>query len=236
MTQEQIQNEKLITKIRRLLALATSPNENEAQQAMLKAQELMVKHGFSMTDIDVEDEKKETTELDANDWAKCPWWAPTLASIIADNFKCYTLMRRKVYNRCGVTKIVFIGLKQDAEMAKEIYNFSYMFLDGVLKQNRASYKEKGYTTSHANMFNNDYAQGFIDGLKAKFAEQVEKNGWGLILVKDKDLQEYYGKKYEGKLKSEKCDAPMAGNHLAYAAGYEKGKSFNSPKAAIEGGK
>ena len=44
-------------KIEKLLALATSPNENEARAALLKAKELMAKN--KLTEADFEDAKKQ---------------------------------------------------------------------------------------------------------------------------------------------------------------------------------
>ena len=41
-------DEKLIEKIKKLLALSESSNENEAKIAMLKAQELLAKHKLSI--------------------------------------------------------------------------------------------------------------------------------------------------------------------------------------------
>ena len=47
-------------KIRRLLALAESPNEHEAKSALLKARELMAKH--KLTEAELVDVKKQTVE------------------------------------------------------------------------------------------------------------------------------------------------------------------------------
>ena len=41
----------IILKIQKLLALASSSNENEAQAAMMKAQEMLAKYKLSMKDV-----------------------------------------------------------------------------------------------------------------------------------------------------------------------------------------
>lgn len=44
-------DEKLVKKIQKLLALSESSNEHEAQSAMLKAQELLIKHKLSLKEV-----------------------------------------------------------------------------------------------------------------------------------------------------------------------------------------
>ncbi|MFR2890971.1 MAG: DUF2786 domain-containing protein, partial [Clostridium butyricum] len=45
--------EDIILKIQKLLALSKSSNENEAQNAMLKAQQLLIKHKLSLKDVEL---------------------------------------------------------------------------------------------------------------------------------------------------------------------------------------
>lgn len=52
------QESNTLRKIQKLLALATSNNENEAEQAMIKSQQLLLKHNLESTYIDSKDEEK----------------------------------------------------------------------------------------------------------------------------------------------------------------------------------
>ena len=45
------ENHKLLEKVHKLLALAESPNEHEAQNAMAKAHELLLRHNLSLLDV-----------------------------------------------------------------------------------------------------------------------------------------------------------------------------------------
>lgn len=54
--------EKVIDKVKKLLAMTESEYENEAESAMLKAQELLAKHQLTMKDIDLDNDKSGVEE------------------------------------------------------------------------------------------------------------------------------------------------------------------------------
>lgn len=45
-------NEKIVLKIKKLLALSKSENQHESQNAMLKVQEMLMKHKLSLKDVE----------------------------------------------------------------------------------------------------------------------------------------------------------------------------------------
>ena len=74
----------------------------------------------------------------------------------------------------------------------------------------------------------DYVHGFLDGLKAKFAEQVEREGWGLILVKPEAVTEKANALAKGtKAVSDRLG--RRGNAEAYQKGYKQGKNLSTSK-------
>ena len=87
---------KLIDKIKKLIALSDSPNEHEAQSAMLKAQLLMAKHNVDMADVQgsnlleeavIFGEMMDTVYTDS-------YWKLNLANVIAENFRCHGFGRK----------------------------------------------------------------------------------------------------------------------------------------------
>ena len=77
-------------KIKKLLALAESPNEHEAKAALLKAKELMAEHKLS--ELDVKDTgKKEVKEVLLEGMQAStrhnPWIIP-LSTVIGENYCC----------------------------------------------------------------------------------------------------------------------------------------------------
>lgn len=79
---------------------------------------------------------------------------------------------------------------------------------------------------------NDYISGFLNGLQAQFKEQVDKNNWGLVIVKDKEVVEFYENLDLKKGKS--SSAKASGDSAARAAGFQRGKSWSSPTGGING--
>lgn len=82
--------EDIILKIQKLLALSKSSNENEAQNAMLKAQQLLIKHKLSLKDVELySSENIKVDSFNTEQRFRGQSWKSNLAQVIADNFSCY---------------------------------------------------------------------------------------------------------------------------------------------------
>lgn len=76
-------------KIAKLLALAESPNENEAKAALLKARELMAEHKLRPEEIKKAENVKVVRELlDVTCTAMTNPWACALSAVIAEHYCC----------------------------------------------------------------------------------------------------------------------------------------------------
>lgn len=99
----------IIEKIKKLLSLSESSNENEAKIAMLKAQELLMKHKLSMREVKefkvynsaIKEKASSITFTKAK-------WKSKLAKLIADNFGCYHYFHSRYSHQ-----IVFFGREED---------------------------------------------------------------------------------------------------------------------------
>lgn len=85
---------KIIEKIEKLIALSGSDNENEAKAAMLKAQELMAKYEIEQDRIDPERKKERpvvcfTSPMFRDDWCV------DVGSLIANNFRCRAIISQR---------------------------------------------------------------------------------------------------------------------------------------------
>ena len=220
--------ERVLKKVQKLLALSQdNPNENESQSAMLMAQKMLADNELSMNDVDMgeKDSSKEVVEMDGTDWVRLHWWQKQLANIIADNFRCYNYM----VTGGGKRKMVFMGTEQDAEIATEIFKFATLDIKYQSNQYLDSHGRKS-SRSQNNAIKNDYIAGYLSGLKAKFAEQVEKEGWGLVLVKDDEVIERY--ENLGGMKSESHSRTSAEDNQAHEKGFKDGKNFDHNKKKI----
>lgn len=150
--------EKLIDKVRKLLALAdNNPSEAEAQTAALRAQELISKYNLSLVDTEKELKMHQSAFTVGEDKS----WKYDLASMLENNFRVKSYWKRKRI-------VVFYGYKQDAEVAKEVFKYLFSVCEkNARRECRKAYKmygtEKGVYYS--------YTRGFISGVSQKLGEQ-----------------------------------------------------------------
>jgi hypothetical protein len=213
-------NIKLIDKIQKLLALSESSNENEAQAAMLKAQQLLIKHKLSIREVkefriynsEIKDKVSKITFTKAK-------WKANLASLIANNFGCYYYFKTK-----GTHTITFFGREEDVIVCNIVLEYAVDCINSVVKKLRYQYIKNGYSTKG---LENDYAIGFIKGMNMKFEEQKQKNKeWGLVLVKDSQVIEAYENKKKGFKGSVNTSTTFQGYSEVYYQGIDDGKSFS----------
>lgn len=286
-------NNDILKKIQNLLNTTTEKgaSEAEAQNAILLAQKLMAKHGLDMADIEAssndKETKKEVIEGYGTEGFKLAWWHKSLANVIANNFRCYYFMR-SFYKE---TRIVFMGLKEDVEIAKSIFKFASAqieyharkyrknrkkeleeqnlpegfkdfsikevidyasrsgvrdyVIDGILRKYDKEAMQRKYLTIEIKeamnikidgpALRNDYIRGFIAGLDEKFREQVEvnKEEWGLVLVKDTDVVERYNELSKNFRTARASKVSSSNDASAFNAGVKQGKKFNQVSGELE---
>ena len=212
---------EVIEKVKKILAVAeNNPFPEEAQTALLKAQKFMLENGLSMLDVEFKNKKevKEVTDKTIYESTRMSWYHKNLLVIIGDNFKCqsYTSTRR------SGTKACFIGLKQDVELAKEVYMCAVNTLEFCSKNYVSRHKKPG---TNATRIKNDFMLGFIKGLKDKFKEQVKVNNFALMLIKDNAVIEAIKMKKLHKVQG----SPIRVNNdqSAKQAGYTQGRNFQN---------
>lgn len=206
---------KIISKISKVLALATNnPIPEEGQAAMLLAQKMMVENNLEFSDIVVKTHSKEIINESIKESTRILWWYKKLSRIIARNFKCYNYVSISYRS----TSIKFIGLKEDVELAKQIFNYATEIISYHYNQYIKNNKIKS-----SSGIKNQYILGFLNGLEEKFTEQVKQNNWGLIIVKDSDVTKEYEKL--------KCRTVNSNLHLRMddvrhrMEGHSQGKQF-----------
>jgi hypothetical protein len=217
------QKENVMSKIRKALALANdSANDHECETALLMAQRLMVKHGIELSEVEsiAEEESKEVVEQNITDRGRTPYWKKALATVIADNFRCYN------FNRVGggKSRIVFLGVKQDVELAKELFDFAVNVLETSVKRYLKQLRKERGELDNPTGIRNDYIIGFIHGLRQKLADQVEELCLTPMLVKDDALVETYnGMRFTSGRSS---SVQRGHDSSAYNSGHKEGSSLS----------
>lgn len=208
-------------KIQKLLALASSPNENEAKAALLKARELMAKHKLTEDDFNVKDAELVHIKCDAATWTSDSGniWMTDLCKLLCDNYCCAAAWACKRSHRTYT--LVITGMKSDVELCKSVIEYAVGFVSGEIKVLQRKYKGNSKSIAVS------YARGFIVGLEMAFEQQEEehKQEWGLVLSKPQEVADYESGLSNKSVKSRKPDF----SPLAYMKGQVDGTNFSADK-------
>ncbi len=211
-------------KIRKLLALAESPNENEARNALLKARALMAQH--KLREIDLKDVGKQEVirvETGVTCTAMTDFWAATLARIIAENYCCTSARAREDGKKTN--SIMLYGFEEDVAVAKEIFLYAYNCVKNQCKRIRKEKKAQMWSGADIRKGCNSYGYGFAKGVSDAYeAQKSEHQEWGLVLQVPAEVMDFlHNRPGFKKTAFGKLDRRMSDLH---EAGREEGKKFS----------
>ncbi len=222
-------NEGVLRKIQKALALAKDNSSvHESQTALLLAQKLMLQHGISAADIESKHaQSKEISHSNVTKFGRTPWWKRQLGFIIAQNFRCTMYIKREGTRN----RVMFLGLKEDVEIAIQVYQYAEVFLQHHAQEYCRSIKSRIKTRTVYNRYRNKFMMGYLAGLYSKFQEQVKQNDWGLVLVKDEVV---LAEEERLNLVPRKLKTPtLSRSKDAFMKGYIKGRQFECPKGLLQ---
>lgn len=168
------------------MSLATSSNQNEAELASKKAQELLLRHNLSISDH----VEKEFEQIELDSMTKSNPVADTVQILLKDFFfvRCYYQLQASHYKngKLMTTKTVqMIGTESNIEIGKYVYDYLTFTFNHLWKE----YKKKtGCSTSAKKSF----IYGLYYGLRDKLQEQQRNvlNEYGLTVVPDAALNKH----------------------------------------------
>lgn len=231
---------EILEKIKKLLALATSPNEHEAKLAAQRASELMEKYQIDEAEVLL---KAEETKSDPiveelytvpNQKMKLNWIG-TLGHASAILFDGTTLIDRGLWG----TRFRFVGHKSDIEPMKMMFEHLYRSWFSIVESdlqdakddNELSSNPRTWTPSLTMKFKSGHGLAFSMAISSRCAElalqrkrKVEASsntGTALILVKGQALNEW--KQMKGVRNARVNHS--AGNYLGRQAGQKAGKNI-----------
>ncbi len=162
--------EKLYEKIKKLLNLSGSPNENEASVAFDKAQQLLQKHNLSMFEVENMEEGDAIISHCVIDFTPgVARWERRLMSAIAENLSC-KMLRTLTKNMLGTKRVSFsvVGHKTDVE----VFNYLLTYLLRAVKE--LGKKEMKHYTGQSGNTRKMYREHFLYGIVANIAERVDQ--------------------------------------------------------------
>lgn len=220
---ELFDREKIQNKIKKLLALAgNNPNQQEAEAAFLKAQEMLLQYKIEMHEIEGTDVTNvKIVDVESRQAANTPW-ARHLADIIATNFR--TMIYYSKWPGRRSMNPVFFGEQEDAEIACSMYEYAVVWLNKTASNYATMMRVKHGIVKGVKQ---DFIIGFLKGLEDKFAEQIKsKEQYALVLVVPQKVKEEYSK-LNLKAVASSGTIRSHGSTKALQAGYQAGRSFQT---------
>lgn len=212
-------------RIRKLLALAKSPEENEAKAALLKARALMAKHKLTeaeFAEVQTRTVKKCVTSATFS-MRRCPW-INDLALIIGESYCCQAYLQHLKGKRTYT--VGFVGLEDDIEICLPIFRYA---LDCVMSKNKRTRKEwEGYPARYVNSRCDGYGYGFVSGLRKAFDQQKAEHSteWGLVLATPKEVTDAIKGFGQIDLRSQSSGQI---DYREYQTGFADGRKFDPTK-------
>lgn len=179
------ENHQILDKVHKLLALAQSPNEYEAQIAMTKAHEFLLRHNLSLLDAQTKRDylHKQVGEIGRRESVKS-----IISAILCKYFfveAIWTFGYDQHRNRGGRVLEIY-GTPENVEMAEYVYHY----LQNVTELLWAEYKEKKKINGnrHRRTFIYGLLEGFYHKLEGKVLENVSKK---LVWKGDPRLKKFF---------------------------------------------
>lgn len=174
-------------KIKKLLNLAQSSNENEAKAAANMAQRLMVKHNLTSVNLD----SCEYDDSVIAEYARASVESKYVHDLISKFFFVNVVTVRSVkrnpitYQASRVSEVTLFGTSENIEIA----GYTYQFLSNSFKRLWKQYQlETGATASSKQ----SYMLGLWRGITSQLKEsrQSVEQETGLVVVKDHGIAKY----------------------------------------------
>jgi hypothetical protein len=158
-------NNRIIDKIRKLLALANSSNEHEAALAASHAQRLLSAHNLAMADIESAQKPQSADKVEASVSKTLPKWVRHLSAGVCTAFDCQGI------HHPATGKLTFIGVGADVQIAA--YTFAY--LDKTVRKLCITYMKHHVDDNTPNrqreLMRQSYYLGAISTITSRLREQ-----------------------------------------------------------------
>ena len=214
--------EAILSKIKKLLALARSDNENEAAIAAAKAQTLLIEYNISREELDsfsdAKAEKVIQVQVDGKNKHNRSAWYDTLAYTVAQANLCTTLI--------SGSGIIWIGKTTNIEVAQYIFDNLVRDLSRICDTAwgimlKIQKLDRTRPTVHGKIWKNNFYHGanqsIRERLRANLVQlKVADNVRALVVRNDIELNEYM--------------------HINYPRLSHVGTHYNSDRSGFDAGK
>lgn len=176
-------------KLRKILALTTSPVEGEAQAAAAMLARLLEQHNLDLADLEQKGATKPGVREESHDLGKAAFkWKLTLAEEIAEYYFCWPMVNR------DSNTVAFVGRPDNVESLKMLYDW---LIDQIKRfgsvERKAHMLETGEHIDPLR-WQTGFGEGAAKRLGERLAEMREKEsseaGTALVLSVKSELSDY----------------------------------------------
>jgi len=180
-----VEQERIVERIRKLLALATSSNQAEAEAAAGKAQALLQQYNLERAQVEHAAEAKPLYLRQVVSIGSRQRWRRTLMDVLADAHFCKALYTP------GLPRMDLIGESHNLEVVEYLYTYLVTQLERMAT---AAYRQSRSALA-AVTWKDAFYLGAVAGLYQRLRQQQEafahssEQTRALVVVKDTALQE-----------------------------------------------
>jgi hypothetical protein len=207
----------ILARVSKLLALAQSPNEHEAQAAMNLAQKLMLEHNLG--ELEAKRRRAYISRELGEPMGRLEESIALIGVVLRDHFFVEIIQLRVWRPREGSrgTVLEATGTADNVAMAEYVYSFLHHTAEALWEQHKRAHKIKGDRDRRA------YRAGVITGFLEKLrVEQRSNEQKGLVWVGDPALTEHYRARYP-RISTVRTGG--SGSAEARSHGHEAGKKL-----------
>lgn len=203
-------NTTIIEKLRKVLALTTSPSEGEAAAASKMLARLLAQHNLEIADLEAKGQTKQGVVEDKTiDLGKAAWaWKLQLANGLAAHFFCAVLTSNFDKNPR------FVGRPDNVESLKMLYTWLIGQVQEISRTERRAHAER--TGEHVDPlrwqlhFGVGVVGRLLERLEERRQQEATKAGTALVLARDTELSDFleerYGYRTDGRKTKEEEEA------------------------------
>lgn len=214
------------SKIAKLLEMATKGTKHEQTIAMVKAQELMLKHHIEMDDVKLATREK-IIKVDIDDRVNCySEWTMRLVGIMAKNFRCHAAYCN-IFRKKGKRRIaVILGFETDVGICKMMIEDGFNL---ITKLSKSEVNWKYRNGESVKGVKEAYINGFLKGLVDGFEELIASNNkYALIIQEPIEVKEEASRQFKfADFKTNNIQA--VDDESVHEHGYIEGKNYAKNK-------
>lgn len=187
--------EKLVDRIRKLLALSKSSNVHEAELAMSKVNELLTTHQIAMSEVLMEDVKTNGVNFGSS-------------RKVSETYRSFVKQMAQAAGHifdCGVVGTgvqggyAFVGTKEDILASEILFDYLFASWKSIVSFDTKQWKERMYETRQyeVKQYKIGHGQGFSIAVHRRAHElvkqrksQVAASGTSLIVLKDQLVKDF----------------------------------------------